>query len=105
MRPVSRRKAPLKAPLKARLRAATSMGAPRGGAVLGGRAEGDGVDGVAVGRGVLEPLEHNDAGAAAAHRAARRLVEGAAAAVGGGDASLLVEITGALGQGDGHAAG
>ncbi len=62
-----------------------------GGAVVVDRgALDDRVDVVAVGERILEPLQEDDADAAAEHRAARARVERAAVAVGREDAALLV---------------
>ncbi len=64
--------------------------------VVDRRAEDDGVDGIAVGHGVLEAPQRHDAGAAAPHRAVGPGVEGAAAAGRRVDAALAVQVAGLL---------
>ncbi|RAO40096.1 hypothetical protein ONO86_04252 [Micromonospora noduli] len=72
--------------------------------VVHGRAPDHGVHQVAVRHRVGEPLEHDDAGAAAGHRAGRLGVERPAVAVGGEDAALGVPVATAAGD-DRRAAG
>jgi hypothetical protein len=64
-----------------------------GAVVVDRRAEDDGMDGIAVGARVRQPLQHHDPDAAPPHRAVGAGVEGAAEPAGRFDASLLVEIT------------
>ncbi len=70
-------------------RGVTGLG---GAVVVDGRALDDGVDPVAVGDGVLQPLEDDHSGAAADHGAAGLGVEGAAVAVGREDHAFLVLV-------------
>ena len=75
-------------------------------AVVGdGGAADHGVARVAVGEGVLQPLEQHHARAVAADGAARARVEGAAAPVRREHAALAVQVAGGLREVDGHASG
>ncbi|MNL06580.1 hypothetical protein D3C87_1272200 [compost metagenome] len=76
-----------------------------GAVVVGGRALDDGVDGVAVAQRVGQPAQHDDARAAADHRARGPGVEGAAVAVGREDRAVLVAVAALLQQVEPHAAG
>ena len=73
--------------------------------VVDRRATHDGVDGVSVGEGFIQPLEDHHARSAADHRPRGASVEGAAVAVRREDAALLVEVAGLQGQADAGTAG
>jgi hypothetical protein len=73
--------------------------------VVDGRALDDGVNHVAVGQRLGQPLEGDDADAVPFHRPLRPRVEGAAVPVGRVDAALLVGVAVPERHGDGDAAG
>lgn len=72
--------------------------------VVDGRPEDHGMHAVTVGERVGQPLEHDDTGAVAEHRAVGVGAVRAAATVGRLDASVDGEVAGAVRHGDGHAA-
>ena len=76
----------------------------RGAVVVDRAAADDGVDGVPVGHGVGEALQHHDAGASARTNAGGGGVERTAVAVGREDHSDLVAIAGAFRKSDRYAA-
>src|SRR5215470_19507614 len=59
---------------------------------------------VAVGESLLQPLQHNDAGAVSTYHPLRLGVEGAAVSVRRGHPAFLVEVPTHLGDADGDAA-
>ena len=73
--------------------------------IVDAAAEDDGVDVIAIGNRLVEPLEQHGAGAAPEDRAARRRVERTTVAVCRHHPALLVQITAPLRKRDRHAAG
>ena len=87
------------------LHAGRRVGHLGGAVVVDGRALDHGVDGVAVGLGVLQPLEDDDPQPVAEHGSRSSRVEGAAVAVRRGHPALGPQIAGALREAQRGAAG